>query len=217
MNQSIQTWRSSLEKTGHFSKEQLDELESHLRDEIDQLTTEVLTNEEKVLVAGNRLGSSSTLAKAYSKDRLFDFSRMSVFAQLLLGITTFFSLAQLCLYFAVQTHTATNFEDSSFLIFLYFAYQLIIAAGIFFLTRHWLKLSIGSGKTVSANLYALLTYVLSYGIHFVFVRLTDFGSALKGPTFISAFGSLVFLVFLLFFFFNTLRVWRKQNRLKIAA
>jgi cbb3-type cytochrome oxidase subunit 3 len=64
---AINNWRTALSKSGRFSTEQLDELESHLREELDQIQSNELNEEEKLLVAQHRIGSADTLKKAYNR------------------------------------------------------------------------------------------------------------------------------------------------------
>lgn len=64
---TIKNWRIALSKSGRFSAEQLDELESHLREELDQVQGSKLNEEERLLVAQHRIGSPDTLKKAYNR------------------------------------------------------------------------------------------------------------------------------------------------------
>ena len=57
LNEKIIKWRSNLAQSETLAVSDLDELENHLREEIEQLTTLKLSDEEAFLVASHRLGS----------------------------------------------------------------------------------------------------------------------------------------------------------------
>lgn len=67
LNQAIQQWRDSLGQAPVFRSENLDELESHLRDSIAKLQASGLSAEESLLVAAGRLGRDNTLAVEFGK------------------------------------------------------------------------------------------------------------------------------------------------------
>jgi hypothetical protein len=67
LNEQIAKWRSSLTQSDRFSNSDIDELESHLREEIENLTASKLSEQEAFLVAAHRLGHSSALAEEFEK------------------------------------------------------------------------------------------------------------------------------------------------------
>lgn len=67
LEQLIAQWRRGLAETAGCSKEVLDELESHLRDEISQLVRAGHSEEQALTLAAARLGSSHTLAAEFAK------------------------------------------------------------------------------------------------------------------------------------------------------
>jgi len=69
IDQSLQQWRRSLAKSGVLSSEDLDELEGHIRDTIDDLEPKGLAREEALLVALRRMGDPSLLAVEFEKVR----------------------------------------------------------------------------------------------------------------------------------------------------
>lgn len=79
LNHTIQQWRESLEQSPAFRTENLDELESHLRDSMAALEARGLSVAEAFLVATRRVGASQTLESEFGKvnrqaiwlDRLF--------------------------------------------------------------------------------------------------------------------------------------------------
>jgi len=67
LNSAIDTWRRNLAQSPAFRNENLDELESHLRDSTATLQTRGLTPEEAFDVARKRVGAQTTLEKEYTK------------------------------------------------------------------------------------------------------------------------------------------------------
>jgi hypothetical protein len=67
LEQLIAQWRRGLAETAGCSKEVLDELESHLRDEVQQLVRAGHSEEQALTLAASRLGSPHTLAREFAK------------------------------------------------------------------------------------------------------------------------------------------------------
>ncbi len=63
----IRKWRGHLRASGYLGEEELDELESHLRDSVDELVACPLTPEEAFLVAVRRLGDAESLSREFAK------------------------------------------------------------------------------------------------------------------------------------------------------
>lgn len=67
LNRTILRWRESLAQSPAFRRENLDELETHLRDSVAALETRGLSTEESFLVAAKRIGGVKTLAAEFHK------------------------------------------------------------------------------------------------------------------------------------------------------
>lgn len=67
LNEQINKWRSNLTQSQTLGSSDIDELESHLREEIENLTALKLSDEEAFLIATHRLGSTDSLAEEYEK------------------------------------------------------------------------------------------------------------------------------------------------------
>jgi len=67
LNEKIAKWRSNLAQSETLAGSDIDELENHLREEIEQLTILKLSDEEAFMVAAHRLGSTDNLAAEYGK------------------------------------------------------------------------------------------------------------------------------------------------------
>ena len=66
LNAAIQRWRGELAKSSSFRADDLDELESHLRDSESSLQGQGLTAEEAFLIAVRRTGSGDLLAEEFA-------------------------------------------------------------------------------------------------------------------------------------------------------
>lgn len=78
LNRSIRQWRENLGYSPAFQRENLDELEAHLRDSMATLQARGLSAEEAFLVAMKRIGNSDTLADEFAavNQRAVLFDRM---------------------------------------------------------------------------------------------------------------------------------------------
>ncbi len=67
LESQVRKWRSHLRASGSLSEQDLEELESHLRDSIDDLTSRGITTEEAFLVSVRRLGDTEALGDEFAK------------------------------------------------------------------------------------------------------------------------------------------------------
>lgn len=67
LKKQIKKWRSNLAQSQTLEKIDIDELESHMREEIESLKESKLSDEEAFLVAAKRLGSPKKLASEFAK------------------------------------------------------------------------------------------------------------------------------------------------------
>lgn len=63
----INSWRDHLRARGNFTETDLSELESHLRDEIDDLISSGLSSDEAFLISVKRLGNADAISNEYAK------------------------------------------------------------------------------------------------------------------------------------------------------
>src|SRR5512139_28577 len=67
LESQIRKWRGHLRSSGSLREQDLEELESHLRDSIDDLTSRGITTEEAFLVSVRRLGDTEALGNEFAK------------------------------------------------------------------------------------------------------------------------------------------------------
>lgn len=67
LNEQIIKWRNNLAQSETLAGSDIEELESHLGEEIEQLTCLKLSNEEAFLIATHRIGTTDSLSAEYEK------------------------------------------------------------------------------------------------------------------------------------------------------
>jgi hypothetical protein len=67
LEKDIQKWRSDLKGQGSLDSNDLDELENHLRESVEDLESEQLSLEEAFIVAKRRIGKPSDLRAEFQK------------------------------------------------------------------------------------------------------------------------------------------------------
>ena len=67
LEKQIGLWRHHLQLRGNLSKTDMDELESHLRDEMDNLKGGGLADDEAFLLSVKRIGNIDMVSREYSK------------------------------------------------------------------------------------------------------------------------------------------------------
>jgi hypothetical protein len=67
LESQIRKWRGHLRSSGSLGEEGLEELESHLRDSIDDLTSRGVTTEEAFLLSVRRMGDTEALSNEFAK------------------------------------------------------------------------------------------------------------------------------------------------------
>ena len=67
LNEQVNKWRGNLAQSQTLGNSDIDELESHLREEIENLTVLKLSDEETFLIATHRLGDTARLSDEYAK------------------------------------------------------------------------------------------------------------------------------------------------------
>jgi hypothetical protein len=67
LNAAIRTWRENLAQSPNFRGDDLDELESHLRDSVTQLESQSLSEEEAFTIAVRRVGPGAMLSAEFGR------------------------------------------------------------------------------------------------------------------------------------------------------
>ena len=67
LNKNIEIWKSELSQKSNMTQDNINELESHLRDEIHELELLGLNTEESLLIAEKRIGNVEDLRTEFGK------------------------------------------------------------------------------------------------------------------------------------------------------
>jgi hypothetical protein len=67
LEKQVRLWRHHIQSRGTMHEADVEELENHLKDQIDELKTRGLSDEEAFLIGVKRLGRADTLSKEFSK------------------------------------------------------------------------------------------------------------------------------------------------------
>src|SRR5262245_11957770 len=67
LNAAVQRWRAGLAESSSFRKDDLDELEAHVRDSVETLRAPSLSEEEAFLIAVRRTGPAKQLAAEFAR------------------------------------------------------------------------------------------------------------------------------------------------------
>jgi len=109
LNSAISSWRMNLSEKQTCAKSDIDEMETHLREEIDSLTASKLSQQEAFLVAAHRLGDPDSLAAEFAK----------VNTSILWRNRLFWMVAGLLSYFVAKY--ITGIASNGFVILAWFA------------------------------------------------------------------------------------------------
>lgn len=149
LNEQITKWRSNLTQTQILDNSDIDELEGHLREEIQHLISLKLSEQESFCVARHRLGDTNSLAEEFSKINVSVLWRKRLF----------WALAGL-LGYIVTTYIAKS-ASAGFVVLAWFAgvkgYSLgildIVSQVLFFLTAILLLYKIGTKAGCQGELF----------------------------------------------------------------
>src|SRR5438128_944474 len=85
LEQSIAEWRRQMIAAGIKSPEALDEIESHLREDVERQTQSGASKEEAFKIAALRMGEAAVLNKEFMKARETRFAFLKKLKQILLA------------------------------------------------------------------------------------------------------------------------------------
>ncbi len=133
LNEQIKKWRDNLEQSKSLEIADIDELENHLRDEIDELIDTQLSPEEVFVISVNRLGYIDSIVEEYEKINHSTF-KLNKVNQIIAGIIFYFAslfFAKRVVVYCVQIAINNKVYDYSTLALISFAVELIFVTGMF--------------------------------------------------------------------------------------
>lgn len=181
LNYSILNWKQNLLGNESFTRENIDELESHLTEQINDLTGAGLNDEEAFWVAQKRIGTIETLNDEFTKINTLDILRKKVYWMLtgVAGMLMYVFIVTSAYYVIISLFMVMNFDPVSFIlinnsineIIVLLVCSLIIwvmttknarfADKYLYGKMDWLKKS-------KIKIFAILTFVISGVIYFYY-------------------------------------------------
>jgi len=97
LKHSIDVWKTELSQNSNMTRDNINELESHLQDEIQELVKLGLSNAESLLIAKNRIGNIKNLTTEYSKvnNEVYFKNTITPYLKGILFFLTYISIAEL--------------------------------------------------------------------------------------------------------------------------
>jgi hypothetical protein len=163
---SIAEWRASLEGNPAVTSDDLDELQSHLEDQIDELQSVGLSPEEAFLIASRRLGADARLAGQYEREhseRRWGQLELPTATDTRSGVWTMVAFATASAALTLALFLVGQYLDASNTLFVRNAGAasfVAVAAYLVLVRRVPARrvlpvLAVGAGFIVVTNLYAL--------------------------------------------------------------
>ena len=114
LNKNIEIWKSELSKNSKLTFDNINELESHLRDEIDELQLLGLSIEESLLIAKNRIGNVEDLKTEFGKvnNDFHSKNRIIPYLKGILFFIAFITLTELITGFSVIIANKLGFNEN---------------------------------------------------------------------------------------------------------
>jgi len=172
MSEQLDNWRNNLYATGNFNAEELNELESHLLDEMENVAASSLTDNEKMLVAEHRLGSVNALNKAYSKKSWISQTHISWSLQVLMAYFILGEVVAIMTFVAADIIEVFGITSSLFKYGVSAGMQLFGLVMLVFFLRYIIKRNYKSRSLVKPNMIMAVTgasLFLLRILYFVFI------------------------------------------------
>ncbi|MBN1817284.1 MAG: ABC transporter ATP-binding protein [Sedimentisphaerales bacterium] len=162
VDRRIAEWRNGLAETGRFTAANLDELEAHVREKMEELQTLPLSEEEAFLVASHRLGEKRDLTAEYDKvnSGLIWSHR---FFWMIVGVLAFAAMSALAggvstVFATLGAYAGANPKAIGFVATAFKA--VVILAGLGFVL--WACLAVRSGSTADNLTRGLLIGLIAF-------------------------------------------------------
>lgn len=191
LNRAIQQWQENLAQSPAIRRENLDELETHLRDSIATLQSRDLSAEEAFLIATRRVGSDAVLGKEFGKVNvanmwvergLWALVAMQIWSAMQTLFGAYGLFLQLAKHFSINS--VSGWEAAVWIVALS-ATPLVACALIFWRLfkspESWFGRFLENLSTQPVNLAALL-FVLSAAGHLSHAYMLDYSNHTYGGT-----------------------------------
>ena len=178
---ALDQWRQSLDSSGDFNKDQQEELTSHLRDELDNLAGNSLSDEEKWLVAQQRIGSVGTLQAAFTQQKGLGMQKLIWGLQAIILLWLFNNLVTLFNWIGADIILANKLHDALTKYSISFGLQAIGLIPLLLVIKYLVKLHRTGKGTVKANLFMVGALALTLALRVIYLQLDGYAAAVYEP------------------------------------
>lgn len=228
LDKSLEDWKGKLINSNTMTESDVDELESHLLDEIDELKGKNLTEEESFYVACSRIGSVNLLSSEFGKVN-FNLIWLKKFLWLLSGyllIDFFKNFTEVLSCFTtvvIYKSTIINIDGIGYLNLLLNVIFSVIVLCLLFLPRYLLISKLQSKfsylyihiKWLLLLIFSIFIFMNTLG--FIMLRypllkvidLAEYSSMIQGQT---IFSMIWYIILCLLFIIMAFRNYRKANK-----
>lgn len=215
LTSAIADWKETLMSSGNFNGDQIEELESHLAEEIDNIGSENLTAEEVLMIAQRRIGSVHTLEKAYNPSSKLGFEKISWGLQGLLFLFLFKEITRLFTYFSGDLILRNDFVNTGTKYGLSIAFQMVAVTLLILIFRRALQLNKKYRDSLKPNLFMVCALLVTFIIRVVYFVAASNPAAMFEPIMVAQTLSILPPVLvILFIVLITVREYRTRNTSK---
>lgn len=168
LTSAIADWKETLMSSGNFNGDQIEELESHLTEEIDNIGSKNLTSEEVFMIAQRRIGSVHTLKKAYTSSSKLRFEKISWGLQGILFLFLFKEMTWLFTYFSGDLILRNDFVEVGTKYGLSIAFQMVAVTLLILIFRRALQLNKKYRDSLKPNLFMICALLVTFVIRIVY-------------------------------------------------
>lgn len=220
LNKSIEIWQSELSQNLNMTRDNINELESHLQDEIHELQKLGLNNEESFLIAKCRIGDIEELSTEFSKvnKQVFFRNRIIPYLKGILFFMAFISITELLTNFSILIANKIGINDINLNLFsigllIFLTFTLLI-----FFYKEYKNESFNMRKLtnipvlVTTIIVSKLLIYLSLPILAGSIKISDFGAVqLNLNIYKFLFGLFILIVSCTVFLYS-----KKETKIKIV-
>jgi len=220
LKENIEIWKSELSQNSNMTLDNIDELESHLQDEIQALQQLGLNTEESLLIAKSRIGNIEELTTEFSKinKEVYFKNRITPYLKGVLLFIAFITITKLLTTFSILIANKIGINDGylnlvSIGFLLFFTFVILIFSykkyknGIFN-SRKLTSIPILVSIVIISKLLSFLSLpILTHSI-----KLTDFGVLQMNLKIYELIFGLFILIISCIIFYST----KRENKMKIA-
>lgn len=161
-DREILDWKNSLLSSGNFTDENVTELESHLKDEIDNIHSTELNVEEKFLIAQKRIGYEDTLNAAFNPKGKLGFQKLSWGLQAILFLFLFKEMTILFTYFSGDLILINDLVKTVPNFILAIIFQALAVTILVMIFRKTMRLNNKYKDSLRPNIFVLSSLLITF-------------------------------------------------------